>query len=246
MKLEICANSLTSAINAAAGGADRVELCSELSLGGITPSAGLIELVRERISIAVFVLIRPRAGDFCYSADELNVIRKDIIFCKKTGCDGVVIGVLNENGTINMVVMQELIALARPMKVTFHRAFDVCNEPFEALNELIELGVDRVLTSGQQPTAMEGIGLLEELVIRSNQRIIILAGSGVNLQNVEALHHIGIQEVHFSAKEALCRPAKQMNNSVKLEEKPYDYWESNQEMIKKMTMLTQKIKNDKN
>jgi copper homeostasis protein len=245
MKIEICANSLTSAINAEAGGADRIELCSELSLGGITPSSGLIELVRERLSIDFFVLIRPRAGDFCYSEDELNVIRKDILFCKKMGCDGVVVGVLNENATINITVMQELIALARPMKVTFHRAFDVCRAPLEALDELIELGVDRILTSGQQPTAVEGIMLLKELLIRSNQRIIILAGSGVNLQNVEKLHDIGIQEVHFSAKKALSYSILEMNNSVKLEEIPYQYWESNKDTIKKMTELIQKIKNDK-
>ncbi|MGB0863237.1 MAG: copper homeostasis protein CutC [Saprospiraceae bacterium] len=246
MKLEICANSLTSALNAQAGGADRVELCSELSLGGVTPSAGLIELVRARLSIEVFVLIRPRAGNFYYSNNELEIIKNDILFCKKMGCDGVVIGALNRNGTVNIEAMRAFIDLARPMKVTFHRAFDVCQEPIKSLNELIELGVDRVLTSGQQPTAIEGIGLLEDLLKVAQTDIIILAGSGVNTENVAKFYEIGIPEIHFSAKKNLNPSFDIFVSNVKLEDKSYSYWESSEDVIRKMTMRIQNMKNDKN
>lgn len=184
--LEICANSLDSALHAAAGGADRIELCAELSLGGVTPSAATIRLAVQRLNIPVFVLIRPRAGDFCYSFLELEVMAEDILFCKSAGCQGVVFGVLKADGTLDFAEMKKLVALARPMEVTFHRAFDVSAKPFEMLEELISLGVERVLTSGQQNKAIDGLPFFKKLLKRADNRIKILAGSGINAANVSA------------------------------------------------------------
>ncbi len=234
MTIEICANSLTSAIHAQRAGAHRVELCSELSLGGITPSAGMIQLVREQLDIQVFVLIRPRGGDFCYSEKELDIIQRDIIFCKKTGCDGVVIGVLKADGTIDMERMKILVALARPMQVTFHRAFDVCRTPLKAFEEIKQLGIERILTSGQQNKAIEGLGLLQKLVQQAEGKVSIMVGSGVNSANILAFQKIGIREAHFSAKALSASLVQFHHPTVQLETSPYQHWVSSVDEIKKM------------
>jgi len=201
MLLEVCATSLQSAINAQSGGAGRVELCDNLYEGGTTPSPGTILLAREKLNIKVHVLIRPRGSDFIYSDQEMEVICKDIEFCKKAGCDGVVIGFLNSDGTINADRTREMTDLARPMSVTFHRAFDMTRDPFEALDVLLNTGVDRLLTAGQQNKAPLGTDLIARLIKKSGNQMIIMPGSGVNEENVTWLHqHTGAVEFHLTGQ----------------------------------------------
>jgi len=199
--LEICANSVESALAAQEGGASRIELCQQLEVGGVTPSAGQIVLARELLTIGVHVLIRPRAGDFCYSEIEFEEIRKDVEFCRSVGCDGVVIGVLLPDGRVDEDRTRMLVELAGPMTVTFHRAFDRSKEPFEALETIINAGCHRLLTSGQQDNAIEGVGLIKELVEKAGRRLEIMPGSGVTEDNiVEILRISGARSIHSSAK----------------------------------------------
>lgn len=200
IKIEICAGSIESAIAANKGGADRIELCSALSEGGITPSAGIIEYVCDNLSIPVFILIRPRTGDFNYSRADYEAMKKDILFAKRNGAKGIVTGMLNTDGTIDTCRMKDLIEMASPMQVTFHRAFDMTRNPVEALEEIINLGCHRILTSGQANNAIEGADLLAELVKIAGQRIIIMPGSGINLSNFSNLAEKSkATEFHLSA-----------------------------------------------
>ncbi|AUC84677.1 copper homeostasis protein CutC [Polaribacter sp. ALD11] len=199
MKLEICANSYRSAINAEKSGADRIELCSELSVGGITPSYGLLKKVSEEISIPVHVLMRPRSGDFCYSDDEFQIIKNNIKLCKELGFNGIVSGVLNTDNSIDIERTSELIALAKPLYFTFHRAFDCVPNPKKALEILINLKVDRILTSGLQVKAADGIDLLKELQSIAGNQLIILPGSGISIKNVHLFRAAGFREIHTSA-----------------------------------------------
>ena len=203
MLLEICANSYQSAVNAQEAGAHRIELCSELSVGGVTPSFGLIKQVVKDLSIPVFVLIRPRSGHFYYSDAEFEVIKHDIQIFKDLGIRGIVSGVLNEDNSIDIQRTQQLVTLSKPMQFTFHRAFDCVPNPKEALEALINLGIDRVLTSGQQPKAIEGIELLKELNHQAESRIKILVGSGINAQNANAFKKAGFKEIHASASKII-------------------------------------------
>ena len=198
MILEACVNSAISAVEAQKGGADRVELCENLHDGGTTPSAGSIRFARKNLHIGLFVMIRPRGGDFLYSDDEFEIMKDDIRVAKELGADGVVFGILLPDGTIDRERMKVLVDLARPMGVTCHRAFDMTADPFGALEDLIALGIDRVLTSGQQPTAPQGELLISDLVTRSAGRIIIMPGSGVKEHNVARLAETtGAQELHI-------------------------------------------------
>ena len=199
MKLEICANSYQSAKNAQIAGADRIELCSELSVGGITPSYGLLKKVSEEITISVNVLIRPRSGNFCYSDTEFEQIKLDIELCKKLSFNGIVSGVLNNDNSIDTKRTKELVELSKPLSFTFHRAFDCVKNPKESLQELINLGVDRILTSGLQIKAIDGIKLLVELQEIAQNKLIILAGSGINPQNAKRFKEVGLKEIHSSA-----------------------------------------------
>lgn len=199
MKLEICANSYQSAKNACDAGAHRIELCQELSVGGITPSYGLLKQVIENLSIPVFVLIRPRGGNFVYSNAEFEVMKHDIEVCKELGCAGIVSGVLNEDRSMDIVRTKELVELSKPLDFTFHRAFDEVKNPKKALEQLIDMGVHRVLTSGQQKTAKEGLELLKELNDIANGRLSILAGGGVNSENAIRFKQAGLKEIHASA-----------------------------------------------
>lgn len=199
MLLEVCANSFQSAINAQDAGAHRIELCQELAVGGITPSYGFIKRVVKQLTIPVFVLIRPRSGDFVYTNDEFEIMKADIQSCKDLGCAGIVSGVLNSNKTIDIERTQELVELSRPLAFTFHRAFDEVVYPKEALDQLIDLSIERVLTSGQKPVAIEGIELLKNLNAISNNRITLLIGSGVNAENVRVFKTAGFSEIHTSA-----------------------------------------------
>lgn len=196
--LEICIDSVPSAIAAAEGGADRVELCDNLLEGGTTPSAGAIGAARSAIDIGLQVIIRPRGGDFLYSDVEFDVMRRDIAVAKDLGADGVVIGCLNGDGTVDAARTEALIEAARPMNVTFHRAFDMTRDPFEALETLIGLGVDRILTSGQEPSVLEGLDLIRDLHRRADGRVIVMPGAGITLRNLpKIVAQTGVSEVHF-------------------------------------------------
>ncbi|MCT4628979.1 copper homeostasis protein CutC [Winogradskyella sp.] len=203
MLLEICANSYQSAKNAQVAGAHRIELCQELSVGGITPSYGLLKKVVENLQIPVFVLIRPRAGNFVYSVDEFEIMKANIQICKDLGCKGIVSGVLNNDNTIDVERTKALIELSKPLSFTFHRAFDEVKNPKKTLEQLIDLGVDRVLTSGQKSTAENGLELLKELNEIANNKIVILAGGGINVDNAFKFKDAEIQEIHASASHQL-------------------------------------------
>jgi copper homeostasis protein len=201
MKIEIVVYNIESAIQAEKGGADRIELCDNPGEGGTTPSAGVIEQVRKKISIEMFVMIRPRGGDFCYSTDEFASMQRDIEVCKQLKVDGVVLGILTYLSRIDKERCKTLIDLARPMSVTCHRAFDVTPNLAEALEDCIEVGFDRVLTSGGQPKAIMGVEMISQLVLKSNGRIAIMPGSGVSEDTVsEIVSKTGAGEIHFSAK----------------------------------------------
>ena len=198
MIIEACVNSAISAIEAQKGGADRVELCENLHDGGTTPSAGAIRFARKNLHIRLFVMIRPRGGDFLYSDDEFEIMKEDIKVARELGADGVVFGILKPDGTIDLERMKTLVDLACPMGITCHRAFDMTADPFQAMEDLITLGIDRILTSGQQKTAPQGASLILKLIQRSNGRIIIMPGSGVKEDNFEELiRKTGATEVHI-------------------------------------------------
>ncbi|MGJ1266507.1 copper homeostasis protein CutC [Sphingobacterium spiritivorum] len=214
-KLEICANSITSAIAAEEGGASRVELCQNLENGGTTPSYGQIRITRERLSIGIHVLIRPRGGDFLYSDDEFNEILADVTYCKEIKCDGVVVGILDKEGNVDLPRMQKIIETARPLKVVFHRAFDKCRDPYSSLEDIISLGCDRILTSGQANTAWEGRELLHELIGKAEGRIEIMPGGGVNEDNIaELLSYTQALSAHSSAKEDVASGMLYKDNKV--------------------------------
>jgi copper homeostasis protein len=212
--LEICVDSVEAALAAQEGGADRVELCANLLEGGTTPSAGTIQLARQSIDIDLNVIIRPRGGDFCYSAVEFEVMKLDIELAKKTGANGVVVGILKEDGSVDEERTRELVDLSRPMSVTFHRAFDMARDPYRALETLIELGVDRILTSGQESSALEGLDLITELVARAAGRIIIMPGGGITERNFKKiLEQSGAEEVHVLASVDVESPMTYRNKS---------------------------------
>lgn len=199
--LEVVANSFASARAAEEGGASRIELCQQLEVGGVTPSAGLIQLTVEQLQLGVHVLIRPRAGDFVYSPDEFTEILKDIAFCRSVGCHGIVIGNLLPNGKVDEERTKRMVDAAGTLNVTFHRAFDRSNDPYEALEAVIRCGCQRILTSGLQPNAADGLTLLSELVSLAGKRIEIMPGSGVTENNMlEILRATGAKSIHSSAK----------------------------------------------
>jgi copper homeostasis protein len=187
-------------MKAQVGGADRIELCENPGDGGTTPSYGTIELVRQNLTIDVFVMIRPRGGDFHYSNYEFHAMKRDISQCQKLSVDGLVFGIVTPEGRIDVKRCKELIDKARPLKVTCHRAFDMTRDPFEALQDCIEAGFDRILTAGQQSQAIKGASLIGDLIKKANGRIKIMPGSGVNENTVEEIvSRSGANEIHFSA-----------------------------------------------
>ena len=199
--IEIATSDFLTTKSAVEGGADRIELCANLAEGGTTPSYAHIKKCREAFDIVLFPIIRPRGGDFLYTKDEFEIMKNDIKLCKELGCEGIVIGLLNMDGTIDMTRTSELIELAYPLEVTFHRAFDRCKDPFAALEELIEIGCQRILTSGQKPTVSEGVDLIAELNKKADDRIIILPGSGVRKDNIKMLaEKTGCIEFHSSLR----------------------------------------------
>jgi len=240
--LEVCCYSVQSAINAQRGGAARIELCQGMAEGGTTPSYATIKRAKALLSIKVNVIIRPRGGDFLYSDHEFEVMKEDVLMCKSLGVDGVVIGLLHVNGTVDATRTAELIRLARPMSVTFHRAFDMTVDPFAALDALIVVGIDRILTSGQEQTADKGAVLLQKLVAKANGKLVIMPGSGVNEGNIQMLmEQTHATEYHLSAK-ALVKGAMEYRNPrismggvAGLPE--YDTYESDVETIRRMVEL---------
>lgn len=244
--VEICVDSLQSAIAAEKGGAHRVELCANLMAGGTTPNLGLIELVRENLSIDVNVMIRPRPGEFCYSNLEIAVMKRDIEIIKKTGVNGIVVGVLKPNGDINKETLEELIEVAKPLPITFHRAFDMVRDPYESLDILIDLGVERVLTSGKENIAIDGIDLIKELVDKSKDNIIIMPGSGINEENVKHLIlNTGVREIHLSAKKKVSSNMDYRNNKVNMGINTvlseYDNYFTCEESVRAINMKLNKI-----
>jgi copper homeostasis protein len=200
MDIEVCAYSLESALNAQLAGATRVELCGGVGEGGTTPSAGLIEAVRHHIKIALYVMIRPRGGDFVYDEAELDIMKRDIVQARKLGADGVVLGVLLPSGEVDIDRSRQLIAYAQPMGVTFHRAFDLTPDPVKALEDVIATGAERILTSGQKPAALRGVSLLAILARKAGRRIEVMAGGGVSADNAAALVATGVHALHLTGK----------------------------------------------
>ena len=199
--LEIATSDFETTKSAVKGGADRIELCANLNEGGTTPCYGTIYQCRERFDVLLYPIIRPRGGDFLYTDDEYEIMLHDVKLCKQLGCDGIVIGLLNKDGAIDKKRTAALIEIAYPMGVTFHRAFDRCRNPFEAMEQLIEIGCERILTSGQQPTVNEGMELITELNKMADHRIIIMPGSGVRLGNIKLLaEKTGCKEFHSSLR----------------------------------------------
>jgi copper homeostasis protein len=197
---EICVDSVAGVRAAKAAGADRVELCADLLEGGITPSRGMIAAARAVAGIALNVMIRPRGGDFVFDDDEFSAMQADIDAAKAEGADGVVIGLLDADGAIDVTRTRELVVRARPLTVTFHRAFDMARDAFAALDALIDLGVDRVLTSGQEGSALEGLPLIVELMRRADGQIVVMPGGGINARNVGRIVAAARpREIHFAA-----------------------------------------------
>lgn len=200
MIFEVVVYNIESALKAQEGGADRIELCDNPAEGGTTPSLGTGEVVRQNVTMDVYVMLRPRGGDFCYSSYEFYSMKRDLLQFQKLSVDGFVVGILNPDGTIDKKRCKELVDKARPLKVTCHRAFDMTRDPFEALEDCIEVGFSRILTSGQQLKAIEGVGLIRQLVEKAGNRISIMAGSGVNENTVqEIVTKTNVREIHFSA-----------------------------------------------
>ncbi len=242
--LEVCANGIHSAINAQQAGAHRIELCENLEGGGTTPSIGTIKLVREKLSIPIHVLIRPRSGDFIYSNEELEIMKINIKFCKLNGINGVVLAILKLDGTIDIERCKELVQLAKPMSVTFQRAFDFVKDPFASMEEIISLGCDRILTSGQKQNVLDGSELIHQLVQQANNRIILLAGAGINEENIqEVVKRTSTHEFHFSAKtkvESSMQYKKEGLNLGSETADEFNYFVSNENRIRKIKELAEK------
>ncbi|MDH5707074.1 MAG: copper homeostasis protein CutC [Candidatus Aminicenantes bacterium] len=245
--IEVCVNSVESALEAERGGAHRVELCDNLLEGGTTPSAASIQLAGKILSIDLNIIIRPRGGDFCYSEVEFEVMKSDILAARELGAGGVVIGVLDVDGRVDKKRTQELIELARPMSVTFHRAFDMTADPFEALHDLIELKIDRILTSGQKNTAVEGIRLISDLVKEAGDKVIIMPGCGITPENIAGLaKDTGAREFHVFAVKKVKSPMKYRNQEAfmgaPVEVSEFETSVTDAEVIQKLvnTLLTKK------
>ena len=200
MQLEICIDRIESALAAQEGGADRLEVCSSLAAGGTTPSRGLVQQCAERCQLELMMMIRPHDGGFCFGSDDLDTMLRDIAVAKELGVHGIVFGVLADDGRVHLEQCRRLLDAARPLQATFHRAFDVARDALEALDDLLEVGVDRILTSGQADTAQNGTSLIRQLVQRSGDRLSVMAGAGINAANVTTLvRETGVHEVHASA-----------------------------------------------
>ena len=230
--LEVAAGSLDSALAAQAGGAARVELCTALELGGLTPSPALIACVRDQLRIPLYVLIRPRAGDFLYSDSECEVMLEDIAHCVRAGCDGVVLGALDTEGEVDRVRCRALIEAAGSLGVTFHRAFDLSRDPMAAMETVISLGCERVLTSGTQPRALDGADTIRSLLAQAAGRITVMPGAGIDSGNIGALAAAtGAREFHASARRLL---SSRMRHSARLADMAAGEWRTDASEVRAM------------
>jgi copper homeostasis protein len=234
--VEVCVDSVASAVAAERGGAQRVELCSALIEGGVTPSSGLIESVRGRVSISL--MVRPRGGDFFYDEDEFSIMRLDIETAKRLGADGVVFGLLSADGNVDVERTRQLIDLARPLAVTFHRAFDMTRDLFRALEDICGAGADGILTSGGEATAAEGVAVIKRLVKMAGDRIGIMAGSGINPGNVGILiQQTGVREIHVGLRSRVPSPMQYRNPRISMgsvEGREYERFLVREEDVRKL------------
>jgi copper homeostasis protein len=215
-KLEVIGFNISSCIKAQLYGAHRIELCDNPSEGGTTPSAGFIEGARKKLQIELNVMIRPRGGDFLYTDEEFEIMKKDVMICKQSGCDGIVTGMLTADGEVNKRQLSKIVEAAYPLSVTFHRAFDHAMNPFQAMEEIIAAGCSTILTSGQMPDAMEGATLIEQLVRQADDRIIIMPGSGVRASNIRSLAtKTRAREFHSSARKQVESRMNYFNPNMK-------------------------------
>ncbi|MFZ1011060.1 MAG: copper homeostasis protein CutC [Candidatus Sulfotelmatobacter sp.] len=221
ISIEVCVDSVASAIAAERGGGTRVELCGNLLEGGVTPSAGMIELVRQQISIGLQVMIRPRGGDFCYTADEFEIMRRDILVAKKLGADGIVMGVLDTKGNVDIERTRQLVDLARPLNVTFHRAIDMSVDLLRAAEDVCQAGANRILTSGGEPTAWQGIETISRLVKAVRGRISMIACGGINRDNAASIvERTGVREIHVGLGSSVASPMLHCNPRVSMGSAP--------------------------
>jgi copper homeostasis protein len=231
--LEIAANSLGSALAAQAGGADRIELCDNLGEGGTTPSYGTLAVARDRVRIPLYVLIRPRAGDFCYDAAEVEEMLLDIELCVKLGCDGVVIGALDAQGDVDDATCRALIAAAAPLGVTFHRAFDAARDQTRALDTIIGLGCERVLTSGGEADALAGATRIASFVKQAGSRLTVMAGAGIDAGNIrEVATRSNAHELHASGR--VIRTSRSRHRNDRLRGLEVDWWETDAGRVRAM------------
>jgi copper homeostasis protein len=215
--LEICADSVESALAAQSGGAQRVELCSNLLEGGVTPSAGLISTVRRKLAIDFYVMIRPRGGDFCYTAEEFETMEKDVLMAKQLGANGIVVGILQEDGDVDVARTRCLVDMAGPMKTTFHRAFDMSRELSKSLEDVIKTGADRLLTSGGEQKAEDAIRTIAKLVKDADQHISLMVGGGITRSNVRhIIEATGVREIHASMRVHVPSPMRHRNEQVSM------------------------------
>jgi copper homeostasis protein len=215
--LEICADSVESAVAAQCGGARRVELCSSLLEGGVTPSAGLISTVRRKLDIELYVMIRPRGGDFCYTDEEFETMKKDVLMARQLGANGIVFGILQEDGDVEIAKTRCLVDIARPLKTTFHRAFDMSRELSKSLEDVIKTGANRVLTSGGEQKAEDGIRTIAKLVKSADQRISLMVGGGITRSNVRRIiEATGVCEIHASMRVNVASPMRHRNERISM------------------------------
>lgn len=239
--LECCVDSVESAINAANGGASRIELCSNLIIGGTTPDVALVKEIRNHTDIRIHALIRPRFGDFCYSQYEMEIMKSQIRAFREAGVEGVVIGVLDEEGNLDVRKMKELLQEANGMSVTLHRAFDMCRDPYQTLEEAIQLGIDTILTSGQKQSAWEGRELLKELIEKADGRIDIMAGAGISAAVIEKLiPATGGTSYHMSGKVTLSSPMRYRKEEVSMglpSLSEYEIWQTSEESVREAVAI---------
>jgi len=243
VNLEVCSNSVDSALAAQEGGAFRVELCDNLVEGGTTPSYGQIALARKLLSIKLYVLIRPRGGDFLYTDTEYEIMKADVAYCIKTRCDGVVIGVLNADGTVDKQRSGELAKMAKDagLGVTFHRAIDMCVDMEQALEDIISISCERILTSGGKSTAVEGVNVIAHLIQKAKGRIAIMPGAGINETTVaDIVHFTGATEVHSSARKDIKSKMTYRNDHILMgygETDEYSFSQTDPERVKEIIRL---------
>ncbi len=247
--LECCVDSVESAIEAQKGGANRVELCSALVIGGLSPSVALFKKVREAIDIKIHVLLRPRFGDFCYTDYEHDIIKEEVKMFRELGADGVVIGTLKQDGSLNMEQMKELISEAGSMSITLHRAFDMCKDPLKTLADVKELGIHTILTSGQKNSCIYGTELLSNLVNEAGNEVDILIGGGVDASVIEELHNkTGATSYHMSGKVTLDSEMNYRKEDVNMgvaTMSEYEIWRTSADRVSAAKAILEKIR-DKN